>query len=141
MLAVVCGELLAPPLQAMAKQQKAISKFSNISFAGRGGAWVRDGNLLINVMQQSGSGEFGGMRIFELTPDHKLESVATASTAQGAARWQPGSSRSYAGTRFGGELVESEREATPRVPVDGGWRFSRAPWRGRASSTRARCGA
>ena len=53
-VAVVCGEFLAPPLQAMAKQQKALSKFSNISFARRGGAWVRDGNLLINVMQQSG---------------------------------------------------------------------------------------
>ena len=35
--------------------------------AARGGPWVRDGNLLINVAQQSGSGEFGGMRIFELT--------------------------------------------------------------------------
>ena len=88
LLAVVCGEFLAPPLQAMAKQQKLLSKFSTITFAGRGGAWVRDGNLLINVSQQSGRGEFGGMRIFELTPDHELTSVATASTATRAARRQ-----------------------------------------------------
>ncbi len=54
-LAVVCGEFLAPPLQAIAKQQKALAKFSNITFASRGGAWVRDGNLLINVMEQSGT--------------------------------------------------------------------------------------
>ena len=54
LLAVVCGEFLAPPMQDMAKRQKALSKFSNISFASRGGAWVRDGNLLINVMPAVG---------------------------------------------------------------------------------------
>ena len=54
LLAVVCGEFLAPPLQAMAKQQKLLAKFSTITFAGRGGPWVRDGDLLINVSQQSG---------------------------------------------------------------------------------------
>jgi lipopolysaccharide export system permease protein len=107
-VAVMCGELLAPPMQDMAKRQKAISKFSNISFASRGGAWVRDGNLLINVTQQSGRAEFGGMRIYELTPDHQLASVASASTAS----VQPDGSWNltrYAITRFGGEAIESER--------------------------------
>src|ERR1041384_1997842 len=51
-LAVICGEFLAPPLQQMATRQKAISKFATISYAGRGGSWVRDGDLLINVMEQ-----------------------------------------------------------------------------------------
>ena len=37
-LAVVCGEFLAPPLQAMARKEKALAKFTNISFANRGGA-------------------------------------------------------------------------------------------------------
>jgi lipopolysaccharide export system permease protein len=109
--AVLCGEFLAPPMQEMAKRQKTLSKFSNISFANRGGAWVRDGNLLINVMQQSGSAEFGGMRIFELTPDHELASVATAATAvvQPDGTWKL--SR-YAVTRFGGARVEAGRDAT-----------------------------
>jgi lipopolysaccharide export system permease protein len=109
--AVICGEFLAPPLQAMAKQQKALAKFSNISFANRGGAWVRDGNLLINVMEQSGTSEFGGMRIFELTPDHALVSVASASTAtvQKDGSWKLSS---YARTRFGGELIEADKEAS-----------------------------
>ena len=110
-VAVVCGEFLAPPMQDMAKRQKALSKFSNISFASRGGAWVRDGNLLINVMQQSGRAEFGGMRIYELTPDHQLASVATASTAsvQPDGSWKL--SR-YASTRFGGEVIEAEHVAS-----------------------------
>jgi lipopolysaccharide export system permease protein len=106
-VAVACGEFLAPPLQAMAKQQKLLSKFSTITFAGRSGPWVRDGNLLINVSQQSGSGEFSGMTIFELGDDHELESVATASTArvQADGSWKLSN---YASTKFGGELVESE---------------------------------
>jgi lipopolysaccharide export system permease protein len=109
--AVICGEFLAPPLQAMAKQQKALAKFSNISFANRGGAWVRDGNLLINVMEQSGSSQFAGMRIFELTPDHALVSVASASTAtvQADGSWKLSS---YARTRFGGEVIEADKEAS-----------------------------
>ena len=110
-LAVVCGEFLAPPLQALAKQQKALAKFSNISYANRGGAWVRDGNLLINVMEQSGTSEFGGMRVFELSPDHKLLSVAGASSAavQKDGSWKLSS---YARTRFGGEVIESEKQAS-----------------------------
>ncbi len=111
LLAVVCGELLAPPLQQMAKQQKAFSKFSNISFAGRGGAWVRDGNLLINVTQQSAGGEFGGMRIFELSADHRLVSVATASTAtvQADGRWRLAD---YAKTEFGAGAIDAQRESS-----------------------------
>jgi len=110
-LAVVCGEFLAPPLQAMAKQQKALAKFSNISFANRGGAWVRDGNLLINVMEQSGTSEFGGMRIFELSPEHTLVSVASASTAavQPDGTWKLSS---YSRTRFGGDVVQADKEAS-----------------------------
>jgi len=110
-VAVVCGEFLAPPMQDMAKRQKAISKFSNISFARRGGAWVRDGNLLINVSQQSGRAEFGGMHIYELTPDHQLASVATATTAsvQPDGSWKL---TRYAATRFGGDLIEAEHVAS-----------------------------
>jgi lipopolysaccharide export system permease protein len=110
-LAIVCGEFLAPPLQALAKQQKALAKFSNISFANRGGAWVRDGNLLINVMEQSGNAEFGGMRIFELSPEHTLKSVAAAATAtvQPNGTWKLSS---YSRTRFGGDVIEADKEAS-----------------------------
>jgi lipopolysaccharide export system permease protein len=105
-LAVICGEFLAPPLQAMAKQQKLLSKFSTITFAGRAGPWVRDGNLLINVSQQSGAGEFNGMLIFELDDEHALKSVASASTAtvQADGSWRLSHD---ARTSFGGERVES----------------------------------
>ncbi len=108
-VAVICGEVLAPPAQAMAKREKALSKFSNISFASRGGAWVRDGNLLINVLEQSSTSEFDGMRVFELSPEHALVSVASAKTAT----VQPDGSwllSRYGRTRFGGEIVEADKE-------------------------------
>jgi lipopolysaccharide export system permease protein len=111
LVAVICGEFLAPPLQQLATQQKAIAKFATISYAGRGGSWVRDGDVLINVMEQSGAGEFGGMRIFELTPEHGLKSVATASSAsvQPDGTWKLSH---YAATKFGGATIESEKEGS-----------------------------
>ncbi|MDF3020558.1 MAG: hypothetical protein K0Q92_1861 [Steroidobacteraceae bacterium] len=110
-IAVLCGEFLAPPLQAMAKQQKLLSKFSTITFAGRAGPWVRDGDRLINVSQQSGTGEFAGMLIFELGKDHQLRSVSSASTA----KVRPNGGwllSNYESTRFGGEVIESEKQAS-----------------------------
>ena len=47
---LLLGEVLAPPLHEAAKEQKAFSKFNNVSFGGGSGAWVRDGNLIINVV-------------------------------------------------------------------------------------------
>jgi lipopolysaccharide export system permease protein len=93
----------------MAKQQKLLSKFSTITFAGRAGPWVRDGNLLINVTQQSGGGQFGGMYVVELTDDHALKSVATATTAsvETDGSWKLSH---YASTTFGGERIESQHE-------------------------------
>jgi len=51
------------------------------------------------------------MRIFELSPDHTLVSVASASTAnvQPDGKWQLSS---YARTRFGGEVVEADKAAS-----------------------------
>ncbi len=114
-VAVLIGEYLGPPLQQMAKQQKAFAKFANVSFGGQSGAWVRDGNLLINVAQQSSEAEFSGMRIFELSPQHELLSVARAA---GAAALPDGSwqLRDFAESRFDvgriNTVVEAERKFT-----------------------------
>ncbi|HEX7416748.1 MAG TPA: LPS export ABC transporter permease LptG [Steroidobacteraceae bacterium] len=98
-LAVLVGEFLAPPLREVARERKAFDKFSNVSFAGSGGAWVRDGDLIINVQRQSGEGEFGGMTLFELSFDHRLLAVGRAASASGDASrvWRL---RNYAESRF-----------------------------------------
>ncbi len=98
-LAVALGEYLAPQLQQAAKQQKAFSKFSDITFGGGGGAWVRDGNLILNVARQSGDSQFGGMSVFELSPDHHLRAIGHAASATGGNtdEWLL---RGYAESRF-----------------------------------------
>lgn len=78
---LLLGEVLAPPLQEAAKEQKAFSKFNNISFGSGSGAWVRDGNLIINVARQSGQRQFGGMQVFELSPQHRLLAIGHAGRA------------------------------------------------------------
>ena len=104
------GELLAPPLQQMARQQKAFAKFSDISFAGAGEAWVRDGGLIVNVERQTGEGLFGGMMVYEIGDDGRLRAMGRAATAAAA---EDGAWRleQYAETRFEGDRAVVDRAA------------------------------
>jgi lipopolysaccharide export system permease protein len=93
------GEFVAPQLQEAANQQKAFSQFNSVGFGGGTGAWVRDGDLILNVARQSGSRHFVGMRVFELSPQHTLMSIghAASATAVGHRKWLLGS---YTESRF-----------------------------------------
>jgi lipopolysaccharide export system permease protein len=102
---VVLGELLAPPLQHIARQQKAFARFSDASFGG-GSAWVRDGNQILGVEQSQDGEVHGGMLIFEVSNDHHLLAVGRA------ARALPGTDhhwvlRGYAESRFAGDQVKA----------------------------------
>src|SRR4030095_12414174 len=59
-LMFVVGEYVAPPLGQYARQMKVFSKFEDFSLAGNKGTWVRDGDTIISVNQQSASTRFGG---------------------------------------------------------------------------------
>jgi len=78
---VALGEFIAPHLQLAAKQKKTFSKFADVTFGKGGGAWVRDGNLIISAARQSGERQFGGMLVFELSPDHRLRAIGHADRA------------------------------------------------------------
>ena len=78
------GEFVAPQLQEAANQQKAFSQFNSVGFGGGTGAWVRDGDLILNVARQSGSREFAGMQVFELSPGHALLAIGHAASATAA---------------------------------------------------------
>jgi len=95
---VVLGELLAPPLQQVARQQKAFARFSDASFPG-GSAWVRDGNQILDVEQSQDGEPHGGMMIFELSADHHLLAMGRAARALPGAghRWEL---HGYAESRF-----------------------------------------
>ena len=102
---VVLGELLAPPLQQVARQQKAFERFSDASFGG-GSAWVRDGNQILDVEQSQDGEPHGGMLIFELSADHHLVAIGRAARALPATdhRWVL---RGYAESRFAGDQVQA----------------------------------
>jgi lipopolysaccharide export system permease protein len=85
LLAILLGEFLAPPLQQAARAHKAFSKLNGATFGG-GGAWVRDGDMILNVAGQSSQRQFGSMQIFELSPQHRLLALGHAQRAVAGAR-------------------------------------------------------
>jgi lipopolysaccharide export system permease protein len=96
---VALGEFIAPQLLAAAKQKKAFSKLSDVTFGNGSGAWVRDGNLILSAARQSGERQFGGMTVFELSPEHRLLAIGHADRATSNANsgWRLGG---YAESRF-----------------------------------------
>lgn len=105
-IGVLLGEYLAPPLQVAAREEKAFAKYTNISFGGGGAAWVRDGNLILNVARQSGQRQFSSMQIFELSDDHRLLALGHAVNATAGAdkKWLLGD---YTESRFAGDSVRT----------------------------------
>lgn len=122
-IALLIGEFLAQPLGQLADEQKAIAKYSNMSFAGAG-AWIRDGDTILNVQSRSSAAEFGGMLIFELTPDNRLAAIARAehATAAGSQSWKL---RNYVESRFVDDSVTSLRVAQQSLHTAAGADFLR----------------
>lgn len=108
LLALLVSEYLAPSLGQLAREQKALAKYDNISFAGQGGAWVRDGDLILQVDAQSADGAFGGLTVFDLAGGNRLLGVGRAASAleRPAGRWQL---NGYAESRFGDQAVTARR--------------------------------
>jgi lipopolysaccharide export system permease protein len=100
---MVLGEFLAPPLQQAAREHKAFSKLNNVSFGGSG-AWVRDGDLILDVAGQSSERQFGSMQIFELSGDRHLLAVGRGQRALAVSRgrWLLSD---YRESRFEGDKV------------------------------------
>jgi lipopolysaccharide export system permease protein len=122
-IALLVGEFLAQPLGQLADEQKAYAKYSNMSFAGAG-AWIRDGDIILNVQDRSSSAEYGGMLIFELTPDNRLAAIARAEHAS-AAGTQSWLLRNYVESRFVNDSVTSLRLAQRPLHTAAGADFLR----------------
>jgi lipopolysaccharide export system permease protein len=122
-IALLVGEYLAQPLGQLADEQKAYAKYSNVSFAGAG-AWIRDGDLILNVQDRSSAAEYGGMLIFELTPDNRLAAIARAehATAAGPQSWLL---RNYVESRFVDDSVTSLRASQRPLHTAAGADFLR----------------
>jgi lipopolysaccharide export system permease protein len=109
LIAVALGEYVAPPLQKFARQQKAFSKFADVSFASSGSAWIKDGNMMISVEEQTGAALFGGIFVFRFTDPQTLASVVQATRATVAEDGRQWQLEGYRETRFAEERVEATR--------------------------------
>ncbi len=114
LLGIALGEFVGPPLQKLATQQKAFAKSSSASFAGNSGAWVREGNLILNVERNAGS--LGGMLVFELTPQHRLAAIGRAASVNaGNAATRGWELSGYDETRFGAPNITGARLANRKL--------------------------
>jgi lipopolysaccharide export system permease protein len=80
-IAILARDYLAPPMARQARIHRAIERNADFSLAGRGGAWVRDGNVVLRAAQQSAEGAYGGIAVFELGAGHRLAAVGVAMQA------------------------------------------------------------
>jgi lipopolysaccharide export system permease protein len=110
-LALLVGEYVAPRLERLADERKAFAKYDDISFAGQGGAWVRDGNTLINVDSQSSDSQFGNLMMFELNDSMRVSVVGQAARAtnSGGESWILSD---YRESRFTDDRIASRLAAT-----------------------------
>ena len=111
---VALGEYVAPPLETYARQLKVFSKYSEFSFAGDRGTWVRDGDTIISVEQQSAQTRYGGVQVFRFDGERRLLSIGRAESASvdDANGWQL---EAYSETRFAGGATEVARADVQQV--------------------------
>jgi lipopolysaccharide export system permease protein len=108
------GEVVAPPLEKYARQLKVFSKYNEFSFAGKRGTWVRDGDTIISIGQQSGDARFGGVQVFGFDGERRLQYVGRAESASVDSdnRWQL---EGYAETGFTDHGTETSRAASREI--------------------------
>jgi lipopolysaccharide export system permease protein len=104
------GEYAAPPMAQFAKRLKTSSKLEDVSFAGRSGAWVKDGNLILRVQTGEVDQAFAGVILYELGEGARLRMVEGAASISVAkpGLWQL---HDVLSTRFGADHIDFARTA------------------------------
>jgi lipopolysaccharide export system permease protein len=114
----VLGEYFAPPADQYARQYKIFSRYSQLEFTGSRSAWIRQGSHYINVRRQAAENLFGGVYIYELDGERRLQLVGRAETAtqDDSGRWVL---TNYVETRLGDDRVEAR--SLPRLVTERGF--------------------
>jgi len=109
LLALALGLYVAPPLERYARQYRTFAMQGPSGLASAESAWVRDGDVIMNLSQLGDPTQFGGVYLFRLGPPGRLASVARADSASiGAGKeW---TLDNYAESRFGDAGVTVRRE-------------------------------
>lgn len=111
----VVGEFLAPPLETYARQVKTYGKFAKFSFAGSGGAWVKEGNTIVSLQQQTSESMFGGVFVYVIgtRPEDGVRTLEAVGRADSATLVGPKTWRlaNYAESALGVDGVKARRLA------------------------------
>jgi lipopolysaccharide export system permease protein len=109
-LAVAVGEYVGPPLNRMARVNKAIERNGEISLAGRSGAWVRDGERILRATDAAVPGGRGEVQVFEIGAGNRLAAVGSGGHTRelDPHQWEL---RDYAWSSFRADHVAFGREA------------------------------
>ncbi len=113
---VLLGESLAPSLGAYAREMRMRALHQDLIEAGQS-TWLKSGDRIWNLRRGQGEFGFGGVYMFDLDRDFRLELIARADFAEpgGEGEWLL---TNYAATRFlgdGGVEVAHERMARERT--------------------------
>ncbi len=77
-VAVILGELIAPPLEKEARIQRARALSEQISVNAKSGLWAREGDTFINIQRLLTNGRAIGVNLYRFDADGKLLESTTA---------------------------------------------------------------
>lgn len=118
-IAVILGEMIAPPLEKEARNQRARAMSENISLNVKSGLWAREGDTFINIERLLINGHASGIHLYRFSPDGKL--LQSTSAKQGQYQKEEWQLMQVEHTFFG------EQRITRQFEKSIGWKSSVAP--------------
>lgn len=108
LLGLILGTYLAPPLERYSRQYRTFAMHGPSGVATGESAWVRDGNVIMNMSRLGDPSRFGGVYLFRLEPGNRLTGIARADSA-GLDESRQWTLNNYAGTTFTADGVITRR--------------------------------
>jgi lipopolysaccharide export system permease protein len=81
LITLVLGEYVGPPLENYARQFRTQAKHADSGLATGSSAWIRDGDVFLNISSQTDDDEFGGVYLYKINSTGGLASIARADSA------------------------------------------------------------
>jgi lipopolysaccharide export system permease protein len=107
LFSVLVGEFVAPDSERSAQFMRQTAMNENVVMKSKYGMWLRESNEFINVRHIADDGGLEDVRVFDVAPDHRLNSMIQAASAkhlEGQHWVLKGVSRSS----FAGDKVEAQ---------------------------------
>ena len=106
---MVLGLYLSPPLERYSRQYRTFAMHGPSGLASAESAWVRDGDVIMNLSRLGDPSRFGGVYLFRLGGGDRLASVARADSA-GLGDGREWTLNNFEESRFGADGVSVRRE-------------------------------